>query len=266
MREARSDNEDETHVGQQGKLARLIREYQDAYNALAYARSPREQEGLNKHIVSCLEQIYRILHEPLRRKAHNWQRSHAFHEVVDSIADHERYDLAIDRFAMQLFLHVLEDLHTIRIDPTRDLIGLCVKIAHRGMYREEHRIFSVRKRAGDTIIVVLPLLRFSDGSDSPTEREIDIADDMSDAAFARVIDQVSRDAQQRLLARALESITDPVDQQIVLDRLLRPRPLPFKQIAERIGAGWTAGTVRKRYERVRKQLLRFLRNHRDDLF
>jgi hypothetical protein len=266
MREARSDNEDETHAGQQGKLARLIHKYQDAYHALADARSLRQQEGLNKRIVNCLEEIYRILHEPLRREARSWQRSRSFHEFVDSIADHERYDLAIDRFAMQLFLHILEDLHTIRIDPTRDLIGLCVTIARRGMYREERRIFSVRKRAGDTIILVLPLLRVSDGLDSPTEREFDIADDTSEAAFARVIDQVSRDAQRRLLARALESITDPVDQQIVLDRLLRPRPLPFKQIAERIGAGWTAGAVRKRYERVRKQLLRFLRDHRNDLF
>lgn len=266
MRETRSGNEDNPHADQRGELARLILAYQRDHRAQKYAVSRHERERLREQVSSHLKAICLILYEPFCREAHNWKKSLSFRELTEHNVENEGLDWAINRFAEQLCGHILDKLLTIRIDPNRDVIGLCVIIARRGMAKEEREIYGGKKRVGKNTIVSLPFTRLSTYTDSSSEREFDIADATSSAAFARMIDELSRESQHQMLLRVLETITHPVDRQIMIDRLLRAKPLSYKQIAIRIGDGWTADAVRKRCERLRRQLQSILGNDEGMLF
>lgn len=265
MREKPSGNEDDTHAGLAAECIRLVLAYQEDYATLQQTYVPRVREQLEARLQLRLEQIYRILHEPLRRQARKWRGSRSYKEILDSIAADESHTRALDRFAMHLFLHVLEQLHRVQIDPERNVIGLCVKIARQGMAREEQRIYKAYQPTNDPDEPEQPLLRIHRDPNGATERELDITDEQSEEDFMRLLAHLSRDVERQLITDAVEAIASKIDRQIITDRLLTEPAVPYEAIAAQLGDGWSIDAIRKRYERARKQLQRILQHYADEI-
>lgn len=241
----------EPYPRQPSDVGAAIRSYQHHAHLLKEQRLPDDRAAL----AASLQLIERELAAPLVREAWGWRGSHAFREVLESLSREEGIDAAVQRFARLLFLHILVQLPKLKVDDSKDAVGLLVVVARRGMRREEQRMYH-RHLGGNGRGTQVPL-RLSQVALDDTE--IDIPDAESEAELEDLLDRLARKGQLQRLVMVLSDLRhDPIEYQILERRLLTEPPLPYADLARLLGPGWTAAAVRQRFTRLcarlRKQI------------
>lgn len=217
----------------QDDLIRAIRDAQQAIAALK-AAEPERHEALRAVVRECLSVLWILLAEPLMRVAAGWTESGQFEELIGTRTRRE----AREALAMGMFLNIIEALPTMSIDPTRNVVSYLQTIARRGIFKENKQIYQSTPR-------------------QPIEQV-----DLPDPASLEIEEQLLRACHHQQCWDALREWMDTLSHENLLifkSRWFVEPPVPYEDIAQLIGAGWTAAAARRRLSRMLGAAARWLR-------
>ncbi len=193
------------------------------------SKKPATEEQRN-HLVS---ELWSYLQDGLIRIARRWQTI-----LADVYGTRNLNDIALG-----MFTGLLLELPRLRIDPEKNPIGLLLVVADRLARQEYRRSSSMRRLA-------------SFQGEIPIEQAGPIVDlaatDFDENISAALDDADILDEIHNFMRVSLNKI----DQTIIQRRM---NNTPYKDIADRLGAGWTADAVRKRYTRAMQRVREHLR-------
>lgn len=214
------------------RIADLMKDSQEL------TKSPAILEWIKHMLTTRLETIYMLIEPNLRRLARRHFNSDRVRQEIRSSAAHGGDDL-LQIVSLDLFYHIIEALPTVKPDQAKNIVGLLITIADRAWKKER-----TYHTPGSTVSL-----------DGPFD-ESALADE---SAMASVDDHIQyRDLRQHL--QAFRATCEPVDRWVLDSRLADP-PVSFATLAKQLGAGYTDTMLRKRWERLRKRLQRYLEQH-----
>lgn len=151
------------------------------------------------------------------------------------------------------------------VDPSRNVRGLLITIARRDLFDQE-RISSSKRREQSRPDQALPAPGDRDGAMWWSEHDMR----GGEHAAAEPKDPASSDFEERLIAndqlrRAWPHVLaywqqtlPPEDLWLLIARWYHDPPIPFKDIAELLGAGWSEAAVKQRHHRILKRTRTYL--------
>jgi DNA-directed RNA polymerase specialized sigma24 family protein len=236
----RSDSSDPAHGSD--PVVRLVLHCQQHYRTWAAAPA-HQQEACSAEYSELLEQLWFRLADDLRRMARGWIHSHMAPDI--------------ESLAMNLFANIVVSLPKLRIDPARNVRNLLLTVARRSQIDEYRRVYSsgLQHQSAAGANPADAHMWQPPGSHTQSEGSLDLQQE--------VIDPNSTNIEERLILQ--------IDQQSILETVWRdywPRklskidflimelrwrldpPSSFREIAGRLGAGWTEDTVRQRHFRI----------------
>ncbi len=237
-------------------LPAIVLRYQQIFWAWEAEAETARRAELRQALHACQEALWPLLAEPLVRVAHSWLRSRMARDMWASPSSYPSREDVLRSLAMNMYLHVVDALPQLRIDPEKNLLACLKKIAAWGMFDEYRRIYgdAGRQPGGQT--------------DAPSEREAqmwparpglsrptrgDEAAELEDPRSVSFEDQLAALLDRQACCQAIwkfwETLALP-DQRIVVLRWRRTPAQPYETIAQQLGPTWTAATVRQRHHRV----------------
>ncbi len=122
----------------------LIQAIQDVKHAMALlaAAGPDRREDLREQVRERLYVLWMLLAEPLMWVAAGWTNGGSFEDLIRV---RTRRD-ALEALAMGMFLNIIEALPSVTIDPEKNVLGLLLTIARRGIARENRQIYQSTPR------------------------------------------------------------------------------------------------------------------------
>lgn len=238
-------------------LPAIVLRYQQLFWAWEAETDAARRAELRAALHACQEALWPLLAEPLVRVAHSWLRSRMARDMWASPSSYPGREDVLRSLAMNMYLHVVDALPQLRIDPEKNLLACLKKIATWGMFDEHQRIYGDAKRqpggqanaAGEQSVRMWPART---GGIPPTHSD-DEAAKLQDPRSVDFEDQLAALLDRQACCQAIwdfwETLT-PADQRIVVLRWRRTPALPYETIAQQLGSTWTAATVRQRYHRV----------------
>ena len=212
------------------KLDEIAQHCQEQFFAWECAQDLAEQTQYADEYRRSLEALWEEIAPDLRRVARGWIRS--------GIAPD------IETLAMNMFSYIVFKLPTLAFDAQRNIRGLLVTVARRGMSDDYYRSYasSPKRQPNSTI-------SFDD--------QIDLADETRSG--------IENDAIQKVNSEGILSAVDiywdtldEADRRIMHLRWRTDPPCSFRDIARQLGPGWAEDAVRQRHHRIinatRKQL------------
>ena len=250
----------ESESPDQARLQQAVQDYQQAYNAWEIEFNPVYRAELYQQLRMTQDSLLMLLLPPLLKVAQGWSQSGAMRDMYDNRASYPAYRDAMEALALSLYLHVVDALPKLKVDPERDLCACLMLIARRGIYDENRRIYSQtpRWRKGNSGPIVESLYKsrpVGDGTDYDTD---ELADPASHDMEAQLIALCDVQMLSMRVQEFCQHASSDEDRHILMARLQTTPPVRFTLIAEQLGPGWTAATVRKRYERALKRLRIYL--------
>lgn len=246
---------------EQGQLYDLACTYQDAVRAWMITTDARQRTQLLQEQATALEQLYKLLAEPLRRLVSGWRRSQQFSEVMTT----RSYREAIDSLALSSFGDIAAALTrpTCRLQREKNVRGFLIQIARYGLSDQERSIYrqpytssnqgNELIQSGEPAAAMWWLVSSTpsgvwEGHDTYSLAE---PEDTQTAEFEYEVIQRLDDRQlwQAIWHTWRTTLADE-EWQIVSLRWLTESLMPFDAIAEQLGPGWTAATVRQRHHRI----------------
>lgn len=169
-----------------------------------------------------LEALWEEIAPDLRRVARGWIRSGVAPDI--------------ETLAMNMFSYIVFKLPMLTFDTQRNIRGLLVTVARRGMSDDYYRSYaSSPKRQPNSAI------SFDD--------QLDLADEARSG--------VENDAIQKVNSEGILSAVDiywdtldEADRQIMHLRWRTDPPCSFRDIARQLGPGWAEDAVRQRHHRI----------------
>jgi hypothetical protein len=253
----------------QDDLIRAIRDAQQAIAALN-AAEPERYEALGAAVRECLYVLWMLLAEPLLRVAAGWTDSGQFEELMGT---RTRGD-ALEALAMGMFVNIIEALPRLIIDPEKNVLGLLLTIARRGISRENRQIYrdTPRKAAAKTSRPN-PLPGTPDASMAPLPVSASGPMGVIDGESGEQVEPVDPESLEieELLLRAchhqdcwnaLREWMDTLSREnllILKSRWFVDPPISYEDIAQLLGAGWTAAAARRRMSRMLDAAAQWLR-------
>lgn len=231
-------------------LPELVSAYQRDHTACADEQHPALRQNLHNRMRLTLEALYAAMRDDLLKEARRWSRSRTARAIWESRAGTASRQEIYETIAQSMMLEIIEALPGIVIDPNRQLQGLLIIIARRGMIGQE------RKEA-------LPAMNLSqllavDDEQRVGAQELTDVDSLgADVTWAAGVDL---GALYVITSEFVSRTSTTIDQQIFEARCGREQALSFVQIADRLGAGWTATTVRQRHLRLLKRIRTYLKS------
>jgi DNA-directed RNA polymerase specialized sigma24 family protein len=231
---------------------------QESYRSWASAASENDKQALRERNRSYVELLWIALADDLRIAARSWIRSQIAPDV--------------ESLAMNMFSHIIFTLPKLRIDPARNVQGLLLTVARRGIIDEYRRNYAapVRRQPAGSALERAAGTRATQMWPGPSSHAPTVA---PAEAHLEAVDPASYDAEDRV-ARALDNqdvlraiwaywpkSLSADDFQIMRLRWLSDPPRSFKEIAQLLGAGWSEDAVRQRHHRVLKDTRAHLREH-----
>lgn len=241
----------ETHT-RRWQAADLMKACQEAY-------AQEQVEQLDTHLTA----LYRLIYQDIERQSAYWLSRFSNLNTTGE----RTWKCAVQDLTSIIFADMIEDLLKVELDPTRNAYGLLMTMAHHALYDLNQRTQDRRQKPA-----MEPLQPGDqEASMAPTQTHAVQAlhyDD--DGALLDVLDQES-EFTDRVLERerlrecwpivqnVLRSVEE-VDRQIFALRVEHDPPVPFKQIAQEFGPGWTEAAVKQRFYRIMLLLKKQLRD------
>jgi len=242
-------------------LPTVVLRYQDIYQAWAVETHAVRRATLRATLHACQEELWLLLAEPLLRVAHGWLRSGMAHDMWACPTSYPTREDVLRSLAMNMYLHVIDALPQLRVDPSKNLRACLKQIATCGMYDEHQRIYRDAPRrpsgqaAEQTPAPGSPAAQMwadPQHSTAPLHADQDAAEALDPQSIG-FEDQLARLLDQRTCCQAIWAFWEtlaPVDQRIVLLRWNREPPIQYESIAQQLGPDWNTAAVRQRHCRI----------------
>jgi hypothetical protein len=217
-------------------LIAAILSYQSPLPVEGAAIQPDIHEPLMQARAAQLETIFYLIAPNLRRLAGRYYGSERVCQEIRSSVAHNAEDL-LQVIAFDMFYYVIEALPKVKPDPNKNIVGLLITIADRGWKND--RIYHP----------------------SASMISLDIAHDeaaLADEAALTPVDDRLQHQNLRQLLLAFRAECDPMDRWVLDGRLASP-PTAFAELAQRLGSGHTEAMLRKRWSRMRRRLIAYLK-------
>jgi hypothetical protein len=242
-------------------LLAVVLRYQEFYDSWLVETDRARRAALRDALHACQEELWPLLADPLLRVAQGWLRSGVARDMWACPTSYPNREDVLRSLAMNMYIHVIDALPQLQIDPNRNLLACLKKIATWGMFDEHQRIYHDAPRhpssqaadqtaaPGSRAAQMWPARRRSDTH----LRNGQAASESADLRSMDFEDQLTALLDQRACCQAVWAFWETlaaVDQQIVLLRWNRQPPIPYETIAQQLGPEWIAATVRQRHCRV----------------
>jgi hypothetical protein len=253
------------------QLLAVVLSYQCTYQDWLAEDDPERSVLLRKRLGMCHDQLWVLLAQPLMDVARGWVNSGAGQDMHANPASYPSRQDAVISLAQNLYLHVIEALPGLRVDPNKNLLGCLLTIAQRGMSNENRKIYADDPRrhtrsasdqhpaSGSSAAAMWPQERKQErvsGGEDPEE----LADPNSHDQEDRLIREIDTHACLQQVWAFWQEVLTPDDQQIMKIRWGEDPPVAFERIADQLGPGWTAAAVRQRHHRILKRTRQYLRD------
>lgn len=228
---------------QQDAIIQTITAYQASYREWRMASDPLVRASLRHKLQQELEELWNLIGSDLVKVARGWTWSNMLNSVTFNQNE------ATESLAMSMFLHIIESLEKLHIDPNRNVRALLAQIARRGMYHEHRRTYRLQRAQPETS--TMGLLSFTPVRDPIKELEAvgDPNQDFEEELMRRHHAQATIAAIRDVWKNTLSDI----DAFIVKCRVDSDPPIPFNEMAQQLGPGWTAVSIRQRWSRLIKR-------------
>jgi len=240
-------------------LPAIVLRYQELYHAWSVEAYVERRSALRDALRTCQEELWSLLAEPLLHVAHGWLRSGVARDMWACPTSYPNREDVLRSLAMNMYLHVIDALPQLRVDPTKNLLACLKTIATRGMFDEHLRIYSDGACQSDRAAnqPTTPGSRATHmwptrGRSNTHLRDQEISD-LADPQSMDFEEQLAVLFDQRACCQAVWAFWETLtadDQRIVMLRWNRQPPIPFEMIAQQLGPEWTAATIRQRHCRV----------------
>jgi hypothetical protein len=253
-------------------LLAVVLRYQQTYRDWAVEKDIERRAGLHEALRKCHEELWPLLADPLLQVARGWLRSNMARDMLANPTSYPSVEDVLVSLAQNLYLHVVDDLPRLQVDPNKNLLACLKTIARRGMFDENQRVYNdtprhLNEQVADQSIAsgthsaqMWSESKRSDVRIQGNMRELDLVDPDSIEFEDRLIKVLDQQACYQKIQSFWQTLPD-VDQQIVQLRWKENPPVPFETIAQRFGPGWTAATVRQRHCRIKERTRIYLQEH-----
>jgi hypothetical protein len=243
----RSDDEERSQAAVQERIVAAVRRYQRLRRLELRARSPRLKAQLRIAMRHCLELLWAELEQPLRAIAGKWRRSGLMQEIEGQPEVVRGEEGSRSVLAKHAFFYIVDQLHTVQLNPDGNPRSYLVTIAWRGLTGDERSIYSSTLRRGASQYLIVPLPEHRDDTEEQGRHEQLASDEDLEALLAERLDNASC---RRLIEAFWEHSLSELDRQILRDRWETSPPRSFADIAARLGEGWSEAAVRQRHQRA----------------
>lgn len=242
----------------------IVLNYQQCYKRWhAIADSP-EREELRQELHHIQGKLWTLLEEPLMQVAKGWIKSAVVKEILP-VSGTDTHQSVLNSVAMSLYIHVLDALPKLKLDPQKNLLACLMLIVRRRL------IDQMEPRPPQSDPPDTPEHPISGTSESAMwlKQVIQTSFVPQDSVQGEYIDPQSQDAEEQQIDTIYQqqmwhevllfwrSTLAPEDWKIMQRWGLDP-PTPFRTIAEALGPGWNESMVRQRHHRIMRRTRKYL--------
>lgn len=191
-----------------------------------------ERDRLREQLAQAHEELYKLIAPDLLGVAKGWAIGVVGKELG---ADGEA---PLSSLAMTLYLEIMEALPSLSIDPTQNVRGLLLTVVRRRLTDRYRKIMNAPH------ILSLEYESSTGGSESSM---------LTDPHGEEAQEQLLELLEQRALMDEIHIYwreTCSTQDQVIMRRYEQNPPMPFRQVAEQLGPGWTEVAVRMRHHRI----------------
>lgn len=222
-------------------LPAVVRSYQASYARLQTTMDSLRIERLRAQLQASADELWRLLESNLMQETQPWVR-------IGMAPD-------AGALAMMRFAYILEALPRLKVDRQRTMRKLLLAVGQRGLIGEYRWAYSFEP---------LGLRRQIDRAAEPhvgdlLSESVKIVD-TSHSPEETTVDRLDREQMLRILRNYWQMTLSAVDLQIVRLRWQSDPPRSFDDIANELGAGWTANSVLLRHHRIMQRTRSYLRD------
>lgn len=212
------------------ELYRVLIAYQEAYDRWQAAKQQEEILILKHENKERMSYLLDLIFPALRGRARGllWKGYAPF-------ADGEG---VTDRIAYSLFAGLIEELPKLKLDPTKNILGLLVKVA---VYRWRDDLGPRKLSRLVSLDEVAP--------DSPGLA--------TDPIENQVLEELRRGHCRQLIEAFLDTCEE-IDCLIMRARLQDP-PVEYKDLVQHVGPGWNEAALRARYSRSKRRFQEYVK-------
>lgn len=214
------------------KLDEIAQHCQEHYSAWVNTQDEAEQAQYAEEYRRSLEALWEEIVPDLRRVARGWIRSGVAPDL--------------ETLAMNMFSYIVFKLPVLALDNQRNIRGLLITVARRGMSDDYYRSYASSPKRQPHIIV-----SFDD--------QLDLADEARSGVENDAVQKVNSEGILSAVDIYWDSL-DEADRQIMHLRWRTDPPCSFREIAQQLGPGWAEDAVRQRHHRVINATRKYLRD------
>jgi len=270
----RDDHSSGHHDGDAERLGHLVRSFQK--HLLEWRRICELCDGvtlgpehlaheqlLAQRMSDALEQLYIAIEPSLLKLAQRWIASQQFQQIATT----REFPEAMQTLARSAFGAVIEALPMLSVDTTRNVRGLLITIAKNDLFDQEHKIYKPSPRRKSKPEEILDS-GDTDGamwlSSDPLSGEASISEEIKDHSGTDFEDHILSSEQHHhvwpIVIEFWQQSLSLENLWLIQMRWFNDPAVPFKEIARRIGEGWTEAAVKERHHRILKRTRQYLKN------
>jgi hypothetical protein len=207
--------------------------------------------------------LYYALEPDLLTLAKGWMRSMQFRDFAST----RSYQEALSTLAKSAFGAIVDAIPTLRIDPERNVRKLLITISRRDLYDQEHKIYnsnhrlSPKKESQVQSGELAAAMWQSTAEQSDTENIYsDIKDENSTDFEEKLLQQDWVDTIWPVVEGFWQQRLSPDDRWLIQLRWFQTPPVPFKDIAQQLGPGWTEAALKQRHHRILRKTFQYLQS------
>src|SRR5205814_8442168 len=104
-------------------LPAVVLRYQEIYHSWSAETLAPRRAALRTALHACQEELWLLLAEPLLRVAHGWLRSGMARDMWACPTSYPNREDVLRSLAMNMYLHVIDALPQVRVDPNKNLLA-----------------------------------------------------------------------------------------------------------------------------------------------
>src|SRR5262245_340380 len=123
------------------RLLAIVLRYQQTFRDWAVEKDIERRAVLYEALRLCQEELWPLLAEPLLQVARGWLRSNMARDMLANPTSYPGVEDVLVSLAQNLYLHVIDDLPRLQVDPSKNLLACLKTIARRGMVDENQHVY-----------------------------------------------------------------------------------------------------------------------------
>lgn len=244
-------------------LLEAILRYQQIHRVWVSQADPELRTGRAQQLRDSHDVLWPALAPPLVDVARSWLRSGIGRDICANPASYPALQDVLYSLAINLYLHVVDALPNVQVDPAKNIRAYLMTIARRGIADEYYQVYGYHARQGAQRNQpqsgagpgAAPGTPARVGSDAGAGAVADLGDTIE----SWLIDAIDRQRCWQLVQEFWRQTLTLIDCRIITLRWSATPPLAFEHVAQQLGPEWTAAAVRQRHHRILARTRQHLR-------